>query len=322
MPNMVHRYRMGPFELVSELALPELPQGSAGPEQPSEGASVSIRIGTPPDEVDRTPFHISSPVYDANEREFLLRVEGIGRFYARDGCEVLLEPSPGAPELDIRTYLLASIFAALCHQRGFLPLHASAVATRAGVVAFAGPSGAGKSSLAAHLHRRGYRVVADDICLIDPGGPVERRVIPVAPWLKLWQETLEELQEAPAAHPRAISSEDKYRMLLSPGDCAPLRLAEILLLSSGSEGSGEVSDGSGVRFAALAPARALDAVLASTFQAYVVRATGQTAAYFQRWGRALEGVRVTEMVRPWGFGRMRETLDALENRWAGRLASD
>jgi hypothetical protein len=42
-------------------------------------------------------------------------------------------------------------------------LHAAAVETETGVVAFIGESGAGKSTLAAHLGQCGHRVVSDDL---------------------------------------------------------------------------------------------------------------------------------------------------------------
>jgi hypothetical protein len=57
--------------------------------------------------------------------------------------------------------------------RGFELLHASAVETSAGVVAFAAISGAGKTSLAAEHVRRGARLFCDDIlALDDPDGQV------------------------------------------------------------------------------------------------------------------------------------------------------
>jgi len=47
-------------------------------------------------------------------------------------------------------------------------LHASAVAAPEGVIAFCARSGTGKSTLAASLHRRGYRLWADDAVVWTP----------------------------------------------------------------------------------------------------------------------------------------------------------
>src|SRR6185437_15564144 len=113
-----------------------------------------------------------------------------------------------------RSYLMGSLFAVLCHQRGLLPLHASAVATGEGAIAFLGSSGAGKSSLAAFLARAGYRVLADDICVIDPTASRYRRVLPVAPWLKLWSATLDAMGEPSSGLPLVFSADEKYSYML------------------------------------------------------------------------------------------------------------
>ena len=51
---------------------------------------------------------------------------------------------------------------------GRVPLHAAAIETTAGVIAFTGPSGAGKSTLTAAAVRAGYGYVADEITAVSP----------------------------------------------------------------------------------------------------------------------------------------------------------
>ena len=55
--------------------------------------------------------------------------------------------------------------------RGYEQLHASAVQTDDGVVAFLAASGGGKTSLAAEFLRRGAVLYTDDILALDDGGP-------------------------------------------------------------------------------------------------------------------------------------------------------
>ena len=64
---------------------------------------------------------------------------------------------------DIEIFLFGPVWATLCHQRGMLPLHASAIVTKGGITAFAGHSGAGKSTTAALLSSLEYELIADDI---------------------------------------------------------------------------------------------------------------------------------------------------------------
>jgi hypothetical protein len=173
-------------------------------------------------------------------------------------------------------------------------------------VAFLGASGAGKSSIAAFLARRGHRFLADDICLIDPAAPRDRRVLPTAPWLKLWDGTLDAMGESKSGLSRIFSDDEKYRYVLQQHD-APSPLAELILLERAEE-QAEAS------FEQLAPVHALHAVLDNTYQSWLVRATGRTDRYFLRCGEALDGVRVIRMRRPWGFDAMAATLEALEGR--------
>jgi hypothetical protein len=280
------------------LLLPELPVA----ELVSGERPVLVRVGPAPRAL-ATSF-TSSEWYEATANEFLLRLPAVATYYVRGGEEVVVEPVPGAPELDVRSYLMGSIFAALCHQRGLLPLHASAVAADIGAIAFLGASGAGKSSMVAFLGRRGHRIVADDICLIDPAAPREGRVVPVAPWLKLWSTTLDALGEARTGLPRIFSDDDKYRVPLDE-DASPVAFAQLILLERGEDGRKPVLE-------RLTPVQALHALLDHTYQAWLVRSTGQTQAYFQRCATALEGVRVMRLHRPWGFDAMDETLLLLE----------
>src|SRR5690348_8850051 len=148
---LLNNYRIGPLVYVTQSLLPELPSASLTQAVPP----VSVRVG-------ETPTGLNAPLarersFEANDTEFLLRLDGVATYYAHDGIEVVIAPEQGAPELDVRSYLMGSLFAVLCHQRELLPLHASAVATEDGAIAFLGSSGAGKSSLAAFLARGGYR---------------------------------------------------------------------------------------------------------------------------------------------------------------------
>jgi hypothetical protein len=306
----LNSYRIGPFLYVTELLLPELPAAMPGPgEQP-----VNIRLGA-------TPAALSAPLataesYEANDTEFLLRLPGIANYYVRDGVEIVISRAAGAPELDVRSYLMGNLFAVLCHQRGLLPLHASAIATPGGAVAFLGASGAGKSSIAAFLARRGHRIVADDICLVDPAAPRDRRVLPMAPWLKLWSATLDAMGESSQGLSRIFSDDEKYRYMLQQPE-APTPLAELILLDRVEDQSvGNAGDQAAASFEALAPVHALHAVLDFTYQSWLVRATGRIDRYFLRCGQALDGVRVTRMRRPWGFEAMDATLEALERHLA------
>ena len=171
--------RGSPWSL--KIELPELPliQQKSATLHP-----VYVRVGTV---ANQLPGAIEvDPYLFATATQYLLRIAGIARYLVTEGRKFVVDPDANALPLDVRAYLLGAIFVVLCQQRGLLPLHASAIAGKSGVVAFLANSGHGKSTLAAHLAQRGFRVLADDVCLIDATQPAAM-VIPTAPWLKLWR---------------------------------------------------------------------------------------------------------------------------------------
>jgi hypothetical protein len=71
-------------------------------------------------------------------------------------------------------------------------LHASAVLTRHGVIAFVGKGGQGKSTLAASFARDGCALVSDD-CLVLRAEQGGWTAIPSYPGVRLWPSTVEEV---------------------------------------------------------------------------------------------------------------------------------
>lgn len=64
-------------------------------------------------------------------------------------------------------FLLDTVLWWLCLARGSQVIHASAVETQHGVLAFAGATGGGKTTLAAELLRRGYSLFSDDVLVLE-----------------------------------------------------------------------------------------------------------------------------------------------------------
>lgn len=100
-----------------------------------------------------------------------ITVDDTGSFeIGRDG-RITCERKPSAWDDFVRAHLLGRVLATALWDDGWLPLHASAVATREGVIAFLAPKGFGKSSLALALARAGAPVVTDDTLPIEPKIP-------------------------------------------------------------------------------------------------------------------------------------------------------
>ena len=300
MKQVAGMYLVGGITLVSEIELPELPliqQQSATPHP------VTIRLGEVPRQL---PNAVEvDPGCFVTTTQYLLCVAGIARYLVTEGLEIVVEPDASALPLDVRAYLLGAIFVVLCQQRGLLPLHASAVAGKSGVVAFLANSGQGKSTLAAHLAQRGFLVIADDICLIDAALPGAAMVIPTAPWLKLWRNSLENLGRQPEGLERVFSDDDKYRLPLAPV-LQPQAICKVVFL----EGN-EVSSTATV-IEEVPRVEAVPLLMSLTHHSYLLEATGQREENFLRCGRVLSQARAYRLLRPWGLMHLESTVDALE----------
>jgi hypothetical protein len=86
---------------------------------------------------------------------------------APDGRTVTFVPREGSWPDFVRAHLIGRVLATTMYLDGWLPLHASAVSLRDGIVAFLAPKGFGKSSLALAMTQRGARLVTDDTLPVE-----------------------------------------------------------------------------------------------------------------------------------------------------------
>jgi hypothetical protein len=297
-------YGFGGITLVSEIALPELTLVQHHGAKPH---LVHIRLGEVPNRVPEAvevdPDCFATPTY------YWLRIHGIGCYLVTNGEEIIVSPDPWARPLDVRAYLLGTLFVALFQQRHLLPLHASAVSSRKGVVAFLARSGEGKSSLAAHLAQRGFSVLADDVCLIDSASTGPTMVIPTAPWLKLWRNSIEHLGKHVQGLERVFSEDDKYRLPLA-NTLHPEPIGRLVFLET--DPNPNSSQGSANEIQELSAVEAIPLLMDLTHQAYVLQATGQMEQSFLRCSRVSSQARAYRLIRPWGLEHLESTVDAVE----------
>lgn len=129
------------------------------------------------------------PLFEVSPGRFLLRLQGVASYLVKDGDEIIVDKAPNGDHDSVRLFLLGPVLGALLHQKGMLPLHASAIETENGAVLFGGVSGVGKSALAAIFSSRGYRVIADEFSVVDADST---NVQPAFPRLLLWSDVIEQ----------------------------------------------------------------------------------------------------------------------------------
>ena len=297
-PAALYVFYLGPFRFESEIDIPELRSSTGTGEK-----QVTIRLGSVPRDLDGAARY--DDYCQVGPTEYLLDIPNAARYYVRNGNEVRLEIASGSQSADVSTFLLGSIFGVLCHQNGLLPLHASAVECGGAVTAFVGRSGAGKSTLAACLQRRGHRIVSDDICLLETDAAA-MRVVPVAGWLKLWNQSLQYLGETPSEQHRVCTKQDKYRIYLTDTAAERPPLERVIFLAKAPDAQAPPA------LEPLDQVEAIAALMEMTYVFYVPLLAGQQRRVFQQCARVFQHAQGLRLTVPWDLARMDSVLDLLE----------
>ncbi len=216
------------LEIDSALPLPELIEAPAG-----LNPAVTIRFGTVSEPESGAFCHTQSAYVQGDDA--ILFWKDVGAFCVRAGNAIIIEPAADVSENVLRLFVLGSALGVLLHQRGYMVLHASAVAIDGQVVAFVGQKGFGKSTTAAAFHAQGYPLVTDDLVAtkLTDGRAM---VMPGFPQLKLWPESAAYLGKNPETLPRLVQDsafEKRKQRVTDAFASRPLPLNSIFLLADG-----------------------------------------------------------------------------------------
>jgi len=121
-------------------------------------------------------------------KDYVLRFPDWADFLiSHDGKEVKCCPLPGTQASTVRHLFLDQVIPLVLSRREALVLHASAVLTPRGAIAFIGQSGQGKSTLAAWFAQIGCPLISDDYLVLRQSGS-EWAAIPSYPGVRLWPQ--------------------------------------------------------------------------------------------------------------------------------------
>lgn len=286
------------FRLRSEIRLDELsPAGDDG------RPIVDIRSGAVPESLPGGVEPVAGLQVAGDEA--LLSVSETARYWVRAGREIVVDSSPGGSERNLRLFLLGSALGVLCHQRGLLPLHANAIVIGNKAFAFAGPSGAGKSTLAAHFARVGYKVLCDDVCVINLDDPNRPLAWPGLPRLKLWGDASAAFGHDKSRLDPVVDGMDKYHVRLPElGEASPVPLRRLYLL-------GRAAAGAEPGIVRLRGSAAMEAIMAQTYRALYLPTMGLSARHFQNCASLAARIEVYAATRAWGYEMFEREADRL-----------
>ncbi|MBK8899939.1 MAG: hypothetical protein IPM53_02030 [Anaerolineaceae bacterium] len=251
-------------------------------------ANVSVSLGQVPDilpqATDAGPFQQVTP------EAVLFRFPGVASYLVQNGAEIIIQPEPGAPETQLRLFLLGTAAALLLHQRGILPLHASGIRTPQGAVLFTGHSGFGKSTLLATFLERGYAMLTDDVAAISLDGNGRPHVSPSYPHFKLWADSAEMLNRTTDSLARVHPELEKFAVPAVALDNCSLPLHTVYVLTPSNEPS--------LRLEPLHNARKFNVFLDHTWQKMALKRMNRHAEHFRQSVAVANQIRLHRVYRP------------------------
>lgn len=228
-----------------------------------------------------------------------VEIPEVGRFEARGGTEILLDPFPGVPLSTVRLYLLGTMMGALMMQRGHLVLHGNALHVGDACVVVLGHSGSGKSTLAAEFDRRGYRVLSDDVVPIDADGCA----LPGYPRIKLWDDALTTLGRTSDGLERIREEDEKFHVPLERSTSERVPVRWLYVLERHSSDDLEILDEGG--------AGAFSLLREHTYRSELVSGPDATARHLEQCAALLRKAWVARIRRPAEAMTARQTADAI-----------
>ena len=163
------RYKAYGEVIDSELAFPQLEEVK----EDTGKAGITIKVGELPKEIKADIVEHKGP---SGKGDGFYWLNTPGGYFAVIGEDTLVaeirveEDDPQSERIAqawMRTYLLGYGLSLVFMQKNRMAVHCSAVAGPEGSILISGGSGAGKSTLADAFLRSGWKLVADDVAVID-----------------------------------------------------------------------------------------------------------------------------------------------------------
>lgn len=298
-------YRAYDLNIASGLEFPDLMSIELGHGSPDVSISTVAAI---PDLADAT---VRESWWQVSPSAFRMEVQDIAVYQVENGRRILVQGHPAADPADVRLFLLGSAMGALLYQRGMFPLHGSAVETPWGAMVFVGPSGIGKSTLAAHFHRAGYRLIADDVCAVTRDAHGRLMVLPAFPHLRLKTDAVDNLYGQEASRPPSHFDVDKFILPLGEGHASePVPLGAVHVLKDADSGDPSLSSLHGFE--------SIQALSDNLYRPYFLQGMQTRGEVLRLAGEIAQSAAILQLSRHRDPTRLDNLVHWLEHGWKGR----
>lgn len=229
----MYYYQAYGLDITSEFYLPELISGGNGKDLTIKKGNLKLP------ELNETIIRRQGlkSWFGGTVNEAYMYWENLGKFLAKNGKELIVEPSKDQIPFEfLNLYILSEALGMILFQKGLFLLHASAIQVGDKAIVIIGNPGAGKSTTAAAFAKRGHPVLTDDMVAIQIEAEGSPQVVPGFPQIKIWPPSVDGLNYDtdtlpvlfPGSSKRVIRKTENF-----PSKPIPLR--EIYFLDKGEQ---------------------------------------------------------------------------------------
>ncbi|EHQ27890.1 HPr kinase [Mucilaginibacter paludis] len=297
---MYHYWGFG-LHILSEIEFPELlPFEFDVPD-------VTIRLGKTPETLEGDDV-VHRVRISMSPNEYLLKIHDIANYYVSGGKKVLVEIFPGADEKSVRLFMLSSAMAAVLHQRNLIPLHASGIFHKNGVVLFCGQSGAGKSTLVTALQQQGHHIFTDDVCVLYPQSDGSINATSSYPMAKLWADSLTRIGITSTEENRIRPQLPKYARFFHDSfvtDSLPVKAVFVL------ERSAQITN---AELTGLSKLEAFEKLQANAYRPAHIDAMGKRKLHFSFTSSLAASTMIYKISRPDNNDSVKQLIELITSR--------
>jgi len=250
-----------------------------------------------------------------DEHQFYLEINNVARYFATHGSEIRIQVFPAAHAQEVRLFLLGTVLGMVLHQRGVLPMHASALSVDDSCILFTGASGAGKSTTAGLLNQRGFSILADDVTAITQDSATQSRAWPGFPRLKLWQDAIDSLDKRDSVKIPDHVRLNKFHLMVDDFNYQqkPLRVSRIYELHDWDSihNRGLPGSKSDIQIRQVSGHEAMAVLLRNTYRMEILDNNQLCAANFKRCALLANTVNVFQIFRKKHFQQSEQFVDSL-----------
>ena len=171
-------------------------------------------------------------------KSHILFCNQVGIFQITDGTTITICPKKGISMDQLTPFVFGYCIAMLFWQRNQLAIHCSAVECDGKALIIAGDSGSGKSTFTTKLLENGFRLMTDDVAIVDISSEGDIMVYPAFPQQKLCRDVVH--RNHLNTEDLLYIDEDRDKFAVPRRDCfceKPCKLSAMLCLSVQSENS-------------------------------------------------------------------------------------